>query len=219
MHTVEMATNQASPAGGRVQRRQARTRASLVAAAQRLFAAKGIEATTISEIAEEADIAVGSFYNYFATKEELLAAVLASALSDQLEILSKRQAAAEDPAEKIAIAHRHLVRLASANPDLAWLLVRFEVPHRVGQSTLAESARGDIRAGIEAGRFNLDVPEVALQASGALLAVIHSILLGDLAADSDVEHAAGILRSLGLPPAEAAEIAGRPLPPVPGRGD
>jgi AcrR family transcriptional regulator len=214
MHTAEVATEEAAGVG-RVQRRQARTRAGLIAAAQRLFGAKGIDATTIAEIAEEADIAVGSFYNYFATKEELLAAVLASALSEQLEVLGERQAAADDPAEKIAIAHRHLVRLATANPELAWLLVRFEVPHRVGQSTLADSAREDIRAGIAAGRFDLEGPEVALQASGgALLAVIHSVLLGDLGVDSDVEHAAGVLRSLGLPPAEAAEIARRPLPPA-----
>lgn len=199
---------------GRVERRQARTRAGLIAAAQRLFAAKGIEATTISEIAEEADIAVGSFYNYFETKDDLLAALLASALTEQLSLLQARQAQVEDPAEKISVAHRHLVRVATSNPNLAWLLVRFEVPHRISQATLAESAREDIEAGIEAGRFALDDPEVALQASGgALLAIIHSVLLGELDPDCDVNHAAGVLRSLGLPPAEAAEIARRPLPP------
>jgi AcrR family transcriptional regulator len=203
-----------APRAGRVERRQARTRAALIAAAQRLFAAKGIEATAISEIAEEADIAVGSFYNYFETKEELLTALLASALTEQLEALSERQAAVDDPAEKISVAHRHLVGLAAEQPELAWLLVRFEVPHRVGQSTFAEAAREDIRAGIGAGRFTLESPEVALQASaGALLAVIHSVLLGDLAPDCGVEHAAGVLRSLGLPAAEAAAIARRPLPP------
>ncbi len=212
MHTPAIATEKALGIG-RVQRRQVRTRASLIAAAQRLFAAKGIEVTTISEIAEEADIAVGSFYNYFETKDKLLTAVLASALADQLEVLRERQAAVSDPAEKISIAHRHLVALASGDPELAWLLVRFEVPHRVGQSKLAEAAREDIRAGIGAGRFSLENPEVALQASGgALLAVIHSVLLGDLAPDCDVEHASGVLRSLGLPPAEAAEIARRSLP-------
>ena len=207
-----MATEKA-PDVGRVQRRQARTRAGLIAAAQRLFATKGIEATTIAEIAEEADIAVGSFYNYFETKEDLLTALLASAMTDQLALLQERQAAVDDAAEKISVAHRHLVRLAAGEPDLAWLLVRFEVPHRIGQAALGEAARKDIHAGIEAGRFTLGDPEVALRASGgALLAVIHSVLLGELDPDCDVEHAAGVLRSLGLPPGEAAEIARRPLP-------
>ena len=209
-----MATEKA-PDAGRVQRRQARTRAGLIAAAQRLFAAKGIEATTIAEIAEEADIAVGSFYNYFETKEELLTALLASALTKQLALLQERQAAVEDPAEKISVAHRHLVRLAAGEPNLAWLLVRFEVPHRTGRAALGEPAREDIRVGIEAGRFALANPEVAMQASGgALLAVIHSVLLGDLDPGCAEEHAAGVLRSLGMPAAEAAEIARRPLPPL-----
>ncbi len=209
-----MATENA-PDAGRVQRRQARTRAGLIAAAQRLFAAKGIEATTIAEIAEEADIAVGSFYNYFETKEDLLTALLASALEEQLALLQERQAAVEDPAEKISVAHRHLVDLAASDPNLAWLLVRFEVPHRIGQAALGEAARKDIQAGIEAGRFTLENPELALQASGgALVAVIHSVLLGELDPACDVEYAAGILRSLGLPAADAAEIAKRPLPPL-----
>jgi AcrR family transcriptional regulator len=209
-----MATEKA-PGAGRVQRRQARTRAGLIAAAQRLFAAKGIEATTIAEIAEEADIAVGSFYNYFETKEDLLTALLASALAEQLALLQERQAEVDDPAEKISLAHRHLVHLAASDPNLAWLLVRFEVPHRIGQAALGKAAREDIQAGIEAGRFTLENPEVALQASGgALLAVVHSVLLGELDPTCDVAHAAGVLRSLGLPPAEAAEIARRPLPPV-----
>ncbi len=207
-----MATEKTNDAG-RVRRRQARTRAGLIAAAQRLFATKGVEATTIAEIAEEADIAVGSFYNYFETKDDLLTALLASALGEQLALLQGRQAAVEDPAEKIGVAHRHLVRLAAGEPNLAWLLVRFEVPHRIGQAALGEPAREDIRAGIEAGRFALENPEVALRASGgALLAVIHSVLLGELDPDCAEEHAAGVLRSLGLPPAEAAEIARRPLP-------
>ncbi|HEX6455986.1 MAG TPA: TetR/AcrR family transcriptional regulator [Solirubrobacterales bacterium] len=208
-------TTESAAGRGRVQRRQERTRAALIDAAQRLFAAKGIEATPVSEIAEEADIAVGSFYNYFETKEDLLAALLASALAEQLSLLQARQAKTEDPAEKISVAHRHLVRLAASDPTLAWLLVRFEVPHRIAQATLAEAAREDIEAGIEAGRFALDDPEVALQAAGgALLAIIHSVLLGELSPDCDVDHAAGVLRSLGLPAAEAAEIARRPLPPA-----
>lgn len=46
----------------------------------------------------------------------------------------------------------------------------------------------------------------------ALLAILHSVLLGKLDPNCDVAHAAGALRSLGLPPAEAGEIARRPLP-------
>ena len=199
--------------GGRVERRQARTRAGLLAAARQLFAARGMEHTTIAQIAEHADIAIGSFYNYFRTKEELLDALLEEELSQQLALLELRQAHVEDPAEKISVAHRHLVRVAQSDSDWAWLLVRLEVPFRVAWSVLGRAARRDLRSGLEAGRFHVANPALALNASGgALFAVIHAQLVGEVSEHADIEHAEGVLRSFGLDRSEAAEIARRPLP-------
>src|SRR5262249_11382876 len=162
-----------------------------------------------------ADIAVGSFYNYFATKDELLAAILQEALGEQLRALQSRQDQVSDPAEVISVAHRHLVRLAAADPDLAWLLVRLEVPQRVGTTVLRDAARLDLDNGIAAGRFAVSDPTLALTASGgALLAVMHEALGGKLAEGADSAHAEGVLRSFGVAPVEAAEIARRPLPPT-----
>lgn len=200
-------------AGGRVRRRQARTRAALLAAARTLFAARGVEPTTVAEIAGAADIAVGSFYNYFATKDELLAALLEQALTEELHALQSRQAQVSDPAEIISVAHRHLLRLAQSDPDLAWLLVRLEVSHRVGTNVLRDTARRDLQTGLDAGRFKVGNPELALTGSGgALLATMHALLEGGFTAEADSEHAEGVLRSFGLDPREAAEIARRPLP-------
>ncbi len=197
----------------RVQRRQARTRAALLAAARQLFAARGMEHTTIAQIAEHADIAIGSFYNYFQTKEELLDALLEEELSQQLALLELRQARVEDPAEKISIAHRHLVRAAQSDSDWAWLLVRLEVPFRAAWSVLGRSARSDLRSAIEAGRFHVVDPALALNASGgALFAVIHAQLVGERSEQADVLHAEGVLRSFGLDRSEAADIARRALP-------
>jgi len=200
-------------AGTRVERRKARTRAGLLAAARQLFAAHGLEHTTIAQIAEHADIAIGSFYNYFRTKEELLDALLEEELAQQLALLELRQAHVQDPAEKISIAHRHLVRVAQSDSDWAWLLVRLEIPFRAAWPVLGQSARSDLRSAIEAGRFHVANPALALNASGgALFAVIHSQLVGEGSEHADIEHAEGVLRSFGLDRTEAAEIARRPLP-------
>jgi AcrR family transcriptional regulator len=43
----------------------------IVEAGRKLFGGRGFKATNISEIAHEAGIAVGSFYKFFASKEEL----------------------------------------------------------------------------------------------------------------------------------------------------
>ena len=102
---------------GRNERRKARTRNALLAAGQRLFGERGFDATTVAEIAEAADVAIGSFYNYFDTKDELLAALLQETLAEHLRRMQARRAGIDDPAEAISVAHRHFVRLAWEDPS------------------------------------------------------------------------------------------------------
>ncbi|MCE4056885.1 TetR/AcrR family transcriptional regulator [Pseudomonas sp. Au-Pse12] len=47
----------------------------LMTAAESLFLSQGVEATTISEIVQRADVAKGTFYHYFPSKNELLVAL------------------------------------------------------------------------------------------------------------------------------------------------
>jgi AcrR family transcriptional regulator len=200
-------------ADGRIERRKARTRSGLLAAARELFATKGLEGTAIADIAERADIAIGSFYNYFSTKEALLKVLLEEELGTQLRLLQERQAQAEDVAERISIAHRHLVRAAQTDPDWGWLFIRLDLPYRAAWSTLGEAAASDLEEGVALGRFDVADPALALAASGgALFAVIQTQLSGNAGPDADSAHAEGVLRSFGVAPAEAATIARRPLP-------
>jgi AcrR family transcriptional regulator len=60
---------------GRRQRRIARRRQEILAAAAHIFAQKGYAGTTTKEIAEEADVAEGTLYNYFGGKREILHAI------------------------------------------------------------------------------------------------------------------------------------------------
>jgi AcrR family transcriptional regulator len=204
---------------GRNERRKALTRSRLLAAARHLFASQGFEATTIRDIAAEADIALGGFYNYFPTKEDVLAALLEGALAEQLELLKLRQAGIDDAAERVSIAHRHLVAAAREDPDWGWLLVRLDVDHHVIDAVLRRNAAADLRQGVRSGRFSVSNQVVALRASGgALLGVMHGMLLGEFSAKDDSAHAEGVLRSFGVAPPEAAEVARRPLPALPERG-
>jgi AcrR family transcriptional regulator len=64
-----------APTGLR-ERKKRRTEASIVEAAFGLFNERGFEAATIAEVAERAEAAVGTLYNYFESKSHILVAVL-----------------------------------------------------------------------------------------------------------------------------------------------
>jgi len=58
---------------GRRERRRAEIRERLFRAALRLFAERGFMETTVEDITEAADVGKGTFFNYFRTKEHVLA--------------------------------------------------------------------------------------------------------------------------------------------------
>jgi AcrR family transcriptional regulator len=60
---------------------KAATRQRILEAAQRLFAAGGFETSTTRDIADAAGIASGTLFNYFPTKEALLASLAAEAVA------------------------------------------------------------------------------------------------------------------------------------------
>jgi hypothetical protein len=88
-------------------------------------------------------------------------------------------------------------------------------PHGVAHDVMREAATADLRAGVRSRRFHVTDIDTAWYASaGAAIGVIHAVLRGELGSEADSAHAEGVLRSFGVPPAEAAEIARRPLPPL-----
>ncbi len=199
-----------TPTTSRRERRRTQTRTSLIEAAQGLFAEQGVEATAIAEITEAADVGFGSFYNHFTSKEEIAEAVLGEALELQKTALFALIDPITDPAEAVAVAHSFLIEQARVNPTFGWLLVRLDASHRLLIRALGDRARQDIRDGIAASRFTTADPEVTFFGTGgALLLVMRAVLDGDLGDDAGVRHSEGLLRMLGVPDPEVADIATR----------
>lgn len=81
-----MTEMQASHEGlSRWERRKERTHRCLLEAADGLFLEKGFEATTVEEVAAMADVAKGTFFNYFESKEALLVELLSQHINAVLE--------------------------------------------------------------------------------------------------------------------------------------
>ena len=70
---------------GRVERRRARVRQQLIEAAETLMGARGVDAVTVEEITEAADVARRTFYHHFDSKHDLLVPIARAWLSTKLD--------------------------------------------------------------------------------------------------------------------------------------
>lgn len=127
------------------QERSAETERALKDAAQRLFAERGYLNTKITDITAAAGRAAGSFYNHFASKEELLQALLrdlADAGDERAEHPDHNPDFSDPSAVRYHIAgywhfareHASVLRAvgqaAAVNEDFARLLQQFGVEQR-----------------------------------------------------------------------------------------
>jgi AcrR family transcriptional regulator len=195
--------------------RRLRTRARLIEAARRLAATKGIEAIPISEITDTAGVGVGSFYNHFATKEDLLEAVIAETFETHGAALDRLHEGKDDIAEIFAQNVRLTVRMVDHDPVWGWFVVRTGLYVPQLRSSLGSRLARDLQRGFDAGRFaSYDEHTTVAAIGGAVLGVMRAKLTGELPRDADRFLAEELLRLLGLRPGEAEEIAKRRLPAV-----
>lgn len=89
----------------RLERRKARTRGALIAAAQG-FIARGELNAPIAEITQAADVGMGSFYNHFESREQLFQAAVDGALELLGIYLDSLTDVAADPAEAFTRSFR-----------------------------------------------------------------------------------------------------------------
>jgi len=201
-------------APNRLERRKQRTRAALVKAAQRLVA-EGKVNVPVLEITQAADVGMGSFYNHFDSKEQLFEAAVADVLDAHGAMLDRLTASIDDPAETFATSFRLTGRLFRRRPQESRILLANARALLSSERGLAPRALRDIKAGIKAGRFHVDDPELALAMAGGALLGLGNLLHDEperddaRASDSVTES---VLRLFGLSAAEARTVCQRPLP-------
>ena len=66
-----------------------RRKQELLQIAYRMFISRGYENTSVDEIIEEADIAKGTYYYYFETKEQMLEEVIGMMIDQEMEAASR----------------------------------------------------------------------------------------------------------------------------------
>src|SRR5581483_10844752 len=170
---------QLPPTPDRGTRRRARTRQKLTQAASELIAEKGVAGLRIQEITERADVALGSFYNHFKTKEELVEAVVTDTIDVRARGIVARMSALQDPAQAVSYACRRVVQIAFEDPELAWLFVNLDRADALFETIVLPAALGVLEAGLASGRFEVADSHIALTVMvGGALAVVRAILDG-----------------------------------------
>lgn len=203
-----------TPAAGRFDRRKARTRASLIRAAQQLLV-EGRQDAPIAEITQRADIGVGSFYNHFATREELFDAAVEEALDAHGAVLDELTLGLEDPADTFATSFRITGRLHRIEPQLSMVVLASRLSFLHAEKGLVPRLRRDLKAAHEAGRFTIEDVDVAVAmivgAAFTLAQLIHDQPERDDAETTDLVTTK-LLQTLGLTPAQARKLGTHALP-------
>lgn len=197
----------------RVQRKKRQARDRIIRAAERLMRQQPVDSVTIQDITSAADIGHGTFYLHFSSKYEVLLPIIQRVAADWDRIIQQNLDATEDPAELMCSAMRYMGRIIVADPLWIWMLQHAGMPIEEMKDAVGRFAARDFGKGLMSGRFV--VPDLALT-STFMLGAFSSGLLA-IAGEDDIEQSVDqiaelMLRILGLGPAEARQIAGRPLP-------
>jgi AcrR family transcriptional regulator len=198
----------------RLERRKQRTRAALIQAAQ-VFIGAGKLNAPILEITQAADVGMGSFYNYFDSKDELFAAALNEVLDAHGALLDRVTESLDDPAETFACSFRLTGRLFRRRPQESRVLLATGVLLTSADRGLAPRALRDIVAAIRAKRFRIDDPTLALALAGGALMGLGQLLAAEPNRDdaqATDRVAEDMLRMFGMDADEARDICQRSLP-------
>ena len=194
-----------------------KTRAKLVEVARELFARKGIESTTMNDIAQASGKGRRTLYTYFRSKEEVFYAVIES----ELELLSQKMDAVAamnvEPIEKVfrlIYTHLRVIReTVSRNGSLRaeffrniWMVEKVRKRFDLEEH---ETLRRVLQEGVDKGRFRVEhvglmVDIIFYTIKGLEVPYIYNRLGDGLTEDEAYAHVRAILgRMLNMPAAQA----------------
>jgi AcrR family transcriptional regulator len=208
--------NAPDAAESRSDRRKRRNRQAIIEAAHRIMTEKGIDAATMYEIAEAADVASGTAYNYFSSKDELAVAVIElvmNRLGRRIEAVTHKFT---DPAQVYAFGVRQVMIAATTDHRWRSLLRRPDAIAGAMFRVLGLFAIRDIKAAVASGRCKVEEPELVWRmAAYAIVGFSLGLCEKEVASERIEDAVVNLLCMVGVLREEAWEIARRPCPRLP----
>lgn len=192
--------------------RRGRMRARLLECALEISAAKGPERLTVDDVIAAAEVSRGTFYKYFDAPGSLVQELAVEVSDAVIRTMHPLVEPLDDLAERMATGVRTALRLVRAHPVLGAFMVRAGWPVSERTQAFFVVVGADLRQGIRQGRFARMHADVALNLlAGSMVGAMHSLTQGGVPRDFEEQTAGTILRALGVPAAEVAELVSRPL--------
>lgn len=170
------------------------------------MAERGITATSVSEIAAEAELANGTFYLYFRDKSEIVAAVCQAVTLAMHNEMSSVRLSLDDGAARVAFGTQQFIEIAASEPNWGRLLMSAFSEFAAIKDDISRYMRLDVALGVEQGRFTEPVDEFVIDALLAILRAGISARLGGAKAVVGARAAEYHLRILGMSAAEAHKV-------------
>ena len=189
------------------------TRAKLIDAAERVVARKGVDGTAIADITEAADVAIGSFYNNFATKTEVIEIIFLRHAENLAQLNALVFDQESDPALAISYIQKVFFTKAIADPVWGWFVVHASSILPSMWNVFAKTAVEHVKKGMELGRLNVADPELAVRIIlVSLVAGMRDLMEGHAKVGLPNRLVQSLLQMLGVPPAEALVLSNKKLP-------
>ena len=191
------------------QERRQRMQQRILTAALGVFAAKGGVVPVIDDFIKAAGVARGTFYNYYASVDELLAATSAWLEEDLMKSIELELEGLEDPADRLTLGVR--LWLAKAENDPLWCaFVARAVTH--GQ-VVEDVLHMDLRNGKQQGTFAFESVQAARDlVVGTLHEAMRRMAAGPIPAGFTSDVARLVFRGLGMPTRRITAALRHPVP-------
>jgi AcrR family transcriptional regulator len=188
-------------------KKKARTRQLLLDTALEVIAEQG-EGFSVADLAVRAGVSHGTFYNYFADREELVEALVPHIVGRFAERMAM-EVTATDPAARFARISASALDTALREPQHIRVALRLEAVQRglLVEGPLAH-LRQDLVDGYAAGRFSSPPDDGTLDVVlGTLLLAARRIAEGETRTDYRRSIVRRLLQALGVAADEAAALA------------
>lgn len=201
----------------RSERRRRRHREALLTAAEELMIEKGPGAATVQEITHRADVALGTFYAHFYSKEAISNSVIEGILTATARQIREVTDTFDDTAQAFAYGVRTVMDIAVTDPRWRRMLQQPDSIADVWTSAFGPYGTTDIRRAVAARKYRVDdVNLVWTQAIWAMVAACLMVIRGGMTrrAASRLldESTVNILCMVGVDRTAAKAIVARPMP-------